>query len=80
MQLVIRSDGVVGCIYDESFDLHTLGALSITRSSAVEPDDFGHWTADLAVVDGPKIGPFDHRSEALAAERRWLEDHWLTRS
>jgi len=78
MQLVIRSDGIVRCIYDESLDLRKLGSLSVTRGSSVEPNESGHWIADLAVVDGPKIGPFDHRSEALAAERKWLEDHWLT--
>ena len=28
-------------------------------------------------VDGPVLGPFNMRSQALAAERRWLEKHWL---
>ena len=26
------------------------------------------------------LGPFDHRSQALAAERKWLEEYWLTPS
>ena len=30
-----------------------------------------------APVGGPVLGPFDRRSEALEAERAWLEAHWL---
>jgi hypothetical protein len=26
------------------------------------------------------LGPFDRRSEALAAEREWLERNWLCRT
>ena len=37
----------------------------------------GRWSADLAPVCGPSLGPFALRSEALAAEREWLETHWL---
>ena len=29
--------------------------------------------ADLALVCGPRLGPFDRRSQALAAEQAWLE-------
>ena len=35
-------------------------------------------TPDLRPVDGPVLGPFDRRSEALEAEVAWLEAHWLT--
>jgi hypothetical protein len=31
----------------------------------------------LVVLDHPVLGPFGCRSEALDAERRWLEAHWL---
>ncbi len=79
MQLVIRPNGQVRCVYDETIDLRQLGQLSVERGSTVEPDDAGDWFADLAVVDGPTLGPFTLRSEALAAEREWLESHWLTR-
>ena len=52
------------------------GDLAIRRASHVEPDAAGRWWADLAPVGGPRLGPFDRRSEALAAELRWLERHW----
>lgn len=79
MILVIYSTGHVRCLYDESLDLKTLGRLSITRASHVEPDARGHWWADLAPVHGPKLGPFTARSAALTAEARWLECHRLQR-
>ncbi len=78
MQLVITSAGSVRCIYGEQIDLHALGRPVIRRGSHVEPDDHGQWTADLSPVDGPRLGPFPTRSEALAAEVRWLEERWLT--
>jgi hypothetical protein len=78
MQLVILSGGQVRCLYDETIDVHQLGQPLIARGSHVEPDSAGQWHADLAPVGGPKLGPFILRSEALAAERAWLEAHWLT--
>ena len=80
MQLVISTTGTVRCVYDETLDLHTLGKLSISRGSHVEPNDDGQWFADLAPVRGPKLGPFSSRSAALNAETRWLEEHWLSSS
>lgn len=80
MQLIIDSAGAVRCLYDESVDLRALGQVHIVRASHVEPDDRGRWFADLSPVRGPTLGPFCLRSEALAAERRWLDDHWLTES
>ena len=77
MQLVIKPDGAVRCLYSEAIDLHALGCPMIARGSHVEPDDHGRWTADLSPAGGPKLGPFDHRSQALAAERSWLETNWL---
>ena len=77
MQLVVHPNGHVQCLYDESVDLLALGKLRITRASQVEPDADGTWIADLSPVDGPKFGPFERRSQALRAERQWLEQHWL---
>lgn len=77
MQLVISSTGTVRCLYDETLDLHTLGKLSISRGSHVEPNDEGQWFADLSPVGGPQLGPFGSRSAALTAEVGWLEEHWL---
>ena len=77
MKLLVKPDGTVRAIYDEMIDLGVLGHLSITRASQVEPDDQGRWQADLTPVGGPVLGPFERRSEALEAERDWLERHWL---
>ena len=72
MELVVGTDGGVRCIYDEALDLRALGKLQITRASHVEPDSEGNWFADMGPVEGPVLGPFGTRGEALAAERGWL--------
>ena len=77
MQMVVQPNGHVRCLYGEELDLHRLGKLWIKRGSHVEPTVDGQWTADLSPMNGPVLGPFRCRSDALAAERRWLEDHWL---
>ncbi len=73
MELVVSVDGMARCIYGEELALHSLGRLTITRASHVEPDNEGNWWADMGPVDGPVLGPFRSRSEALGAERGWLE-------
>lgn len=78
MQLVIQPNGGVRCVYGEVIDLNTLGRLQIRRGSHVEPDESGRWFADLSPCDGPRLGPFARRSDALDAEQRWLEEDWLT--
>jgi hypothetical protein len=80
MQLIIDRRGSVRCVYDEAIYLAALGTLQITRGSHVEPTSDGRWTADLSPVLGPLLGPFITRSEALRAERRWLEANWLASS
>ena len=77
MQLLIQPDGAVRCLYGEEFNLKVLGRLSIRRGSHVEPTGNGQWTADMSPVNGPVLGPFRVRSDALTAEREWLECHWL---
>jgi hypothetical protein len=77
MKLLIRPDGTVRAIYDESIDLGAIGRPTIARASHVEPTPEGRWLADLAPVGGPVLGPFDRRGQALEAEREWLERHWL---
>ncbi|MBI5756892.1 MAG: hypothetical protein HZA46_00075 [Planctomycetales bacterium] len=79
MQLVITPVGDVRCLYDESLDLSSLGSVHVQRGSHVEPDQSGLWFADLSPVEGPRLGPFNARSTALAAEQAWLEAHWLGR-
>ncbi len=60
---------------DEVADLLELGTPTIRRASHVEPTEDGRWTADMAPVDGPLLGPFKLRGDALAAECAWLADH-----
>jgi hypothetical protein len=79
MQLTISPTGRVTGIYDEALNLAGLGRVAIRRASHVEPDPAGRWWADLAPVGGPVLGPFPRRSDALAAERDWLERADLSR-
>jgi hypothetical protein len=72
MELVVDAGGDVRCIYGEELDLRKIGRLVITRASHVEPDTEGYWWADMGPVDGPVLGPYRSRSEALGAEREWL--------
>jgi len=78
MELVVDAGGSVRCIYGEELDLRKLGKLQITRASHVEPDAEGYWWADMGPVGGPMLGPFTSRSEALAAERGWLNAEAIT--
>ena len=74
----ISPDGIVTFIYDDALrDLMEAGSAKICRASHVEPDDDGHWVADLGPVQGPKLGPFSMRRDALAAEKEWLEQNVL---
>ena len=77
MELVIDCAGTVRCLYSEVLDLSVLGTPCIRRASHIEPDSDGKWWADLAPVDGPRLGPFEKRSQALMAEVAWLEAQWL---
>ncbi len=75
MELVVTPNGTVTAIYTEEIDLLSLGAITITRASHVEPDETGRWFAQI--VSGPLLGPFLKRSEALAAEIAWLTEYRL---
>jgi len=77
VELVIDAAGAGRCMYDEMIDLASLGRIAVERASHVEPDDQGRWMADLGPVGGPVLGPFERRSDALAAEMAWLS-RWLT--
>ncbi len=77
MKLLISPQGAVHCVYSEAIDLATLGRLTISRGSYVEPNAAGQWLVDLSPVQGPQLGPFVQRSAALESEMDWLEQHWL---
>ena len=78
MDLIVQPDGSVRCVYGEELELHEIGRLTIARASHVEPTEDGRWTADLGPVNGPVLGPFYHRSDALDAESQWLSANWLS--
>ena len=80
MNLLVLPDGTVRAIYAEDIDLTNLGTPHISRASHVEPDSHGRWLADLSPINGPVLGPFNLRSEALAAELAWLQTNWLLAS
>ena len=75
MTLIIDPAGQAHCLYAEVIDLRAMGTFRIARASQLEPDDRGNWWADLSPVAGPTLGPFGLRSEAMAAERDWLDTH-----
>lgn len=77
MQMVISPLGQVHCLYTEALELAAVGLLAIRRASHVEPDAEGQWWADLSPVNGPRLGPYRQRSEALTAEQTWLESNIL---
>ena len=77
MKVVIRPAGLVEALYDDCLDWAALGLPQIRRASQVDADSSAHWYANLGPVDGPVLGPFATRREALAAEATWLEDNLL---
>ena len=78
MTLTIDPHGTTRLVYTEALPLEQLGALSISRHvSHVEPDERGHWWADLSPVAGPRLGPYRRRSQCVAAEVAWVEANVL---
>lgn len=68
------------CVYDDMLadTMDELGDVVVTRASHVEPNPSGGWDADMSPItgrDGPVLGPYRLRSEALQAERDWLMEH-----
>ena len=83
--ITIKPDGTIQFIHDDRLrGLLHLGAASIRRASAVEPGDPANgqnllmWYSDLAVSQGPVLGPFETRQTALDAEVDWINTHILT--
>jgi hypothetical protein len=77
MIISIDRNGGVRAIYFDGFNWQGLGKALIQRASQVEPDHMGMWWADLTLSDGPTLGPFARRIDAIAAEVAWLEKHRL---
>jgi hypothetical protein len=76
MQIKIAPTGAVQFIWSDALKpIFDEGVGQIRRASHVEPTPEGKWTADLAPVAGPFLGPFDTRAEALGAEVTWLQEN-----
>ena len=78
MELFIAASGLIRALYSEAIPIQTLGRVQIERASHVEPDASANWWADLKPRNGPLLGPFTHRSQALQAEHDWLTQHVLS--
>ena len=74
MILTITPTGTLRAVYTEALDLDQLGPATIRRASNVEPGPDG-WYA--TITDGPVLGPFPKRSEAIRAEVAWIEENLL---
>ena len=78
MKIKVQPDGTVIHIYTEELDLSNIGKPTTKRASCVEPGKDSKWTADMSLSNnGPILGPFPTRKEALAAEVEWLEKNIL---
>tara|TARA_Y100000310_G_scaffold232829_1_gene235676 strand:+ start:57 stop:329 length:273 start_codon:yes stop_codon:yes gene_type:complete len=75
--ITISRKGKVDFIWsDDLSELLQIGDHEVRRASHVEPDHNGQWSANMGPSNGPILGPFPLRRDALLAEARWLEDHW----
>lgn len=81
MDIIITAGGNLRFIHNDEFSiLMDNGHTTITRASHVEPASvYGigtarQWAADMSPSNGPVLGPFESRSDALAAEVKWLQD------
>ena len=75
-EVIIDPNGTLRALYsDELSELLKEGKATVKRASRVEPAPEGGWTADMSPVNGPVLGPFELRSEALAAEVEYLREH-----
>jgi len=76
-EILIAPDGTVRVIYSDALAplLAGLGDVKTARASHVEPARCWGWCADMSPVDGPMLGPFQLRDDALKAEAAWLREH-----
>ena len=73
MDIIISGDKIRFIYSDDLLGLTQHGETKIQRASHVEPCDDGGWQADMSPVDGPILGPFQKRSDALHHEVKWLK-------
>ena len=78
-RIIIGEDGQVRMLYNDDLQdlISSLGDADTKRASHVEPAGDG-WTADMRPCnDGPVLGPFPTRAEALEVEKQWLLEHGI---
>lgn len=74
--IAINPEGVATFVWsDELAKLKTEGNCKIERVSNVEPNDQSEWMADMMLISGPILGPFETRQEAIDAELRYIWDN-----
>ena len=78
-KLVIKPDATMICLYDDAIRplIDQAKTATITRISNVKTteDTTPQFYADLAPVGGPVSPPFRLRSEAIAWEVQWANEH-----
>ena len=74
--IFILPDGTVKFIFDDALrPVLDIGISDVRRASHVEleeTEDGLKWFADMSLVEGPKLGPFDSRDLAVKEEINWL--------
>jgi len=74
MEIRIKGSQIRFIYNDELTGLMGQGKTEVRRASHVEPCE-GGWSADMSPVNGPVLGPYNLRSEALQEEVKWLLDN-----
>lgn len=74
MDIIIKGNQIRFVYSDDMLGLLGQGKSQIQRASHVEPGA-GGWQADMSPVNGPVLGPFATRTEALQHEVEWLLAH-----
>lgn len=72
MRIIVKGNQARFIYSDHLRNMASMGKAVTRRASHVEPHGNG-WKVDLSPVDGPMLGPFETRTEALAVETHWLK-------
>ena len=62
--------------YDDLPDLKAEWKAAIKRAIYVDVCE-GGWVADMSILDGPQLGPYRSRQDALDAEVDWIEEMYF---
>ena len=76
--IAIENGGLEFICHDDLEALLWEGNAKVRRVSHVEwknSENGNGWTADMSPVNGPELGPFVTRKEALNSEHEWLVEN-----